>query len=253
MKKLFLVPIIFISNLANSQGISEFRKQIFVSDDADFLNYRLLYPQNFSTSKKYPLIIFLHGAGERGNDNDAQLVHGSSLFLKKSNREEFPAFVVFPQCPENGRWANSTDYRGDIKLLDEPGDQMKLVFGLLDMLKETLPVDQSRVYLSGLSMGGYGTLDAIMRRPNEFAAAMPICGGGDNSKANTISHIPIWIFHGVADSVVPVELSRTMYKALQQAGSNVKYSEYAGVDHNSWDNAFAEKDYLSWMFSQARK
>ncbi len=129
---------------------------------------------------------------------------------------------------------------------------MKLVFELFDMLKQTLPIDNSRIYLSGLSMGGYGTLDAIMRRPNEFAAAMPICGGGDTSKASTISHIPTWIFHGAVDSVVPVELSGSMYKALLEANGNVEYSEYEGVDHNSWENAFAEEEYLSWMFSQIK-
>ena len=177
----------------------------------------------------------------------------SGLFLEKSNRKKFSAFVIFPQCPEKSSWANTTDYRGpDIKLIDEPGEQMKLVFELLDMLKQTLPIDNSRIYLSGLSMGGYGTLDAIMRRPNEFAAAMPICGGGDTSKASTISHIPTWIFHGAVDSVVPVELSRSMYKVLLEANGNVKYSEYEGVDHNSWENAFAEEEYLSWMFNQIK-
>ena len=253
MKNALFIAI-FLPLALFGQDKSEFKKQVFVDDSSNYLNYRLLEPSNFSRTKNYPLVIFLHGAGERGNDNEAQLIHGSYLFLDKSNRQKFPAFVVFPQCPEENSWANLNDWKGpDIKMLEETGDQMKLVFGLLDMLKENLPIDETRIYLSGLSMGGYGTLDAIMRRPDEFAAALPICGGGDTSKAASISHIPTWIFHGAIDSVVPVELSRRMYKAIKEADGNVKYSEYEGVDHNSWDNAFAEEDYLSWMFSQRKE
>ena len=139
-----------------------------------------------------------------------------------------------------------------MRLNETPGKQMELLFGLLDELKETLPVDQSRIYLSGLSMGGFGTFDAIMRRPNEFAVAMPICGGGDITRADEIAHIPLWIFHGADDPVVPADLSREMDEALQKVGGNVRYTEYDGVSHDSWNNAFAEKDYLSWMFSQVR-
>jgi len=253
MKNIILIAI-FLPVILFAQDKSEFKKQVFVDDSSNYLNYRLLYPSNYSSSRNYPLVIFLHGSGERGNDNEAQLIHGSSLFLEKSNREKYPAFIVFPQMAKGSSWANLIDWKGpEIKLLEETSHHMKLLFGLLDMLKENLPIDETRIYLSGLSMGGYGTLDAIMRRPNEFAAALPICGGGDTSKAATISHIPTWIFHGAVDSVVPVELSRNMHKALQEAEGNVKYSEYEGVDHNSWDNAFVEEDYLSWMFRQRKE
>ncbi len=225
------------------------------------LNYRILYPSDYDVNKQYPLIVVLHGAGERGNDNSAQLVHGGKLFMDSVNRVKYPAFVIFPQCPTDDFWAK-------IKRENIPGDSLGkftfistgtfgtslgLVNKLIDSLAETPQIDTKKIYIGGLSMGGMGTFEMLWRKPNFFAAAFPICGGGDPQKVKLYAKdFPIWIFHGDKDEVVPVSHSRVMVNALKKAGAKVKYSEYEGVNHNSWDNAFAEPQLLEWLFNQEK-
>lgn len=217
------------------------------------LPYRMLAPAEPKAGATYPLVIVLHGAGERGTDNQKQLVHGGALFLDANNRRKFPAFVVFPQCPQDKRWVE-VDW-GDPKPHQQPKEPsvpMALLLDLLPSLITSLPIDPTRVYVMGLSMGGFGTWDIAARRPNGFAAAVPICGGADDSTAPLLAKLPVWAFHGALDSTVKVGRTRSMIAALKQAGGTPKYSELPGVQHNAWGAAFAEPDLLPWMFAQKR-
>lgn len=224
----------------------------------DTLPYRLLLPKNYDASKKYPLVLFLHGSGERGNDNEAQLTHGWKLFLQEAVRDSFPAVVVFPQCSAKSFWAavdakydSSTQKRTwNFPTDGEPSMAMRLLLQLIPQLQRDYKLDKNRLYVGGLSMGGMGTFELVRRLPKTFAAAWPICGGANPAIAKTISQPEWWIFHGLADPTVPVELSKNMADALAAAGATVRLKLYPGVGHNSWDNAFAEPDLMAWLFSK---
>ena len=215
----------------------------------------LLYRQHLAPGlppdAKIPLVIFLHGIGERGNDNQAQLKH-AVLDLITFADANGGAVVVAPQCPKNELWVN-TDFKALAHSMPaEPAAPMKLVLALIDSLTASLPVDPDRVYVTGLSLGGFGTWDIIQRRPKLFAAAIPVCGGGDTALASAIKHIPVWIFHGDADTEIKVSRARDMEAALKTAGGNVKYREYPGVGHDCWTPTYADPDVLKWMFGQRR-
>src|SRR5690606_36401614 len=178
------------------------------------------------------------GAGERGSDNEKQLVHGAGLFLDSMNRAKFPAFVIFPQCPQNDFWANMKvrDDKADslgrygIRSTEEAGPALSLVEKMIDSIATAQQVDTQQIYLGGLSMGGMGTYELLWRKPHFFAAAFPICGAGDPDKVELYAKkFPIWVFHGAADNVVPVSNSRLMVNALKKAGARVQYTEYPGV------------------------
>lgn len=224
------------------------------------LPYRILYPENYDKSKKYPLLLFLHGAGERGNDNEKQLIHGSKLFLNEANRKAFPAIIVIPQCPEDSFWASVKIDRSvqplkiNFDYTAEPMWPLVAANELVKKISNEEAVDKSRVYITGLSMGGMGTFESVYRYPELYAAALPICGGGDASHYDKrVKNTAFWIFHGADDAVVDVKLSREMLDKLKTLKVENKYSEYPGVNHNSWDNAFAEPAYLSWMFAHKRR
>jgi predicted peptidase len=214
------------------------------------LLYRLYTPKSASADHKLPLLLFLHGAGERGDDNTAQLKNCMKQFLKM--QEKYPAFIVAPQCPKGKKW-NEVEWLAASHVTPEkPSEPFATLIPLIDALKKDLPVDEKRLYLTGLSMGGYGTWDLLTRLPDTFAAAVPICGGGDEKRAPGMAKTPQWIFHGGADPVVKVERSRNMVEALKTAGAEPKYTEYPGVGHNSWDKAYAEADLWAWMFAQKK-
>lgn len=245
---------------AGAQDFNQYAKKEFVRDGNTLL-YRILLPLNYDAHKKYPLVVFLHGSGERGNDNEAQLVHGGSLFLQDSLRQNYPAIIIFPQCPKDSSWA-FIEHHFDtatkkmsfgFPFHPVPTVPAGLVKELMDSLVHAKAVDKNRIYIGGLSMGGFGTFNMLARYPRYFAAAIPICGGGDTLMAARFYKIPgIWIFHGDKDPAVNVENSRAYFRALERLHANVKYTEYPGVGHNSWDNAFAEKDLLHWLFSNKK-
>ncbi len=215
------------------------------------LPYRLRLPSNFDSKKgPYPLLIFLHGAGERGTDNRAQLVHGKPLMEQAADR--YGCLVVAPQCPPEKLWAGHHWSDENLSLTAQPSGPMRLLMKLIDQMETDYPIDSDRVYIMGLSMGGFGTWDAIQRYPERFAAAAPICGGGDPALVERIKNTPIWAFHGEIDSVVPVSRSRRMVDGLKKLGGKIRYSEYPGVYHGSWNNAFAEPELLDWMTGQKR-
>ena len=214
------------------------------------LLYRLYRPKEAEAGKKLPLLLFLHGAGERGNDNRKQLKNCVANLLKVLSAN--PCFLVAPQCPDGKRWVEVHwgDPRHDTP--EKPSDPMGLTIELLAALQKELPVDAKRVYVTGLSMGGFGTWDVLVRCPDLFAAAIPVCGGGDDRRAAGIAKVPQWIFHGDKDTAVPTARSRNMVEALKKAGGSPKYTEYPGVGHNCWDKAYAEAELFPWLFSQKR-
>ncbi|UKJ08959.1 prolyl oligopeptidase family serine peptidase [Solitalea lacus] len=254
-----LALFIFPSIPLQAQNLDLFLKKEFILKN-DTLKYRILLPENFDAAKKYPLILFLHGAGERGSDNEKQLVHGSKLFLSDSIRKQFPAIVIFPQCPENQFWSNvkikiTPDHREfTFQANGEPTTPLALVQKFMKNFIAQGNVDNKRIYIMGLSMGGMGTFELLWRNPKLFAAAIPICGGAHPATVKQYAkHTAVWIFHGADDPVVPVDFSRQMFEALKQAKAEAKYTEYPGIGHNSWDNTFAEPQLLSWLFTQSHK
>ncbi len=220
-------------------------------DKGDTLNYRQLYPDS-DTLRKYPLVIFLHGSGERGSDNEAQLKWGVMNFATDQNMMLHPALVIAPQCPEKMSWSNFSREKNstEMQLQSTPTKPMELLIGLIHQLIKTMPVDSNRIYITGLSMGGYGTYDAIERYPNLFAAAVPVCGGGDVSKATSIAHIPIWIVHGAEDPAVNPLYSLDMLQALTKAGAHPGFTQYPEVGHFSWLGAYSDPLIMEWLFRQ---
>jgi hypothetical protein len=411
---LAIALLMLTTQQTRAADLKDFEAREYKDADGNVLLYRIYKPKDYDPAKKYPLILFLHGAGERGNDNKAQ-VRDALYFAKDPFQKVQPSFVVAPQCPgarqafqiygtskrynqtynnyadSAGEWKSYTiplakltsgaksylsiinsapnrrpapnanaapapatpvtsEFRNiaigedgaapaplDLKKLNfdkkqgkgkatvsddgktltltgdlslkipleykvtdktmltfefrspkgaegaahaiamdsddffdyrwanmdwsakkggmgkEPSTPMRLTLEVLGKLQKEFSVDDKRLYLTGLSMGGYGTWDLLARYPDMFAAAVPVCGGGDESMAAKMKDVPIWCFHGGADPTVPTQRSRDMIKAIKDAGGNPKYTEYPGVGHNSWDKAYSDKDLPAWLFSQVKK
>ncbi|MEM8847336.1 MAG: alpha/beta hydrolase-fold protein [Bacteroidota bacterium] len=254
---LSLILILVLNFKTMAQDTSAYQKMTF-EKEGKVMPYRILLPQNFSPKTKYPLILVLHGSGERGNDNEIQLVHGSGLFLEQNIRNSYQAIVVFPQCAAESSWA-TVDVEGDFPDREfifyedaKATSDMVLLEGLIRHLKKEYKVDKSRMYVGGLSMGGMGTFELIRRNPKMFAAAFPICGGANPLISKRLKKPDWWVFHGDADNVVPEKYSAAMVETMGNQKINVKYTVYKGVGHNSWDNAFAESDLIPWLFSKSR-
>ena len=217
--------------------------------------YRLFIPANYDATKKYPLVLFLHGAGERGTDNVKQLTASQGAFLWSSdaNQKDHPCFIVAPQCPDNDQWVNTSWGLGSYSTTKIPiSKALKMVVNLLDTLKANYSLDTTSFFVTGLSMGGYGTWDIITRFPQMFRAAIPICGAADPGKAKLLVKMPIWCFHSADDNVVPVKGSREMVNAINEQGVNNRdnfYTEYTNAGHFAWVPAYSEPDLVSWLFN----
>lgn len=217
------------------------------------LPYRLLAPARPLPGRRYPLVLFLHGAGERGDDNRAQLAYLPAWLAEPAARESFPCYVLAPQCRAGKKWVE-VDWSAPESTPQRPAPSPDLL-GAIAALEETLAreaVDPDRIYLTGLSMGGYGAWDMAARLPDRFAALLPVCGGGDEATAAKIVGLPVWCFHGDADTAVPVGRSRAMIQALRAAGGDPRYSELAGVGHDAWTPAYRDRAVLEWLFEQRR-
>jgi predicted peptidase len=230
--------------------VSESRVFTATNNSNERMPYIVMKPSDWNAKKKYPLLVFLHGAGERGDDNQNQLKWGREWMEQAVT--QYQAVVVAPQCPGDCRWVEVDWGLPAHDMPVEMSRPMHLLFGLLPGIEKELSIDPARRYIGGLSMGGYGAWDALCRQPGYFAAGVPICGGADEKQAKAIARIPVWVFHGAADGVVPVIRAQHMVEALKKAGGIPKYSEYPGVDHFSWVNAFADPELLKWLFQQKR-
>lgn len=265
MKKVILLLILVLCiHTLKAQDFSAYKKELFIQG-ADTLRYRILFPENYDSKKLYPLLVYLHGAGFRGNDNEQQITGSSRYygagknFLTDSVRKKYPALVVFPQCPADSMWFNippgppydttvAFNHKMNTMALSTPERLVKL---LMDSLVDHKLADRKRIYLGGCSLGGFGTYDLVAHYPGYFAAAFPICGQGNTMLYPKVaSNVPVWIFHGSADDVINPWPDRSMIKALQQAGAkNAKYTEYPGLKHDIEASVFAEPGLFAWLFS----
>jgi predicted peptidase len=257
---LFIFFIILLPHLLVAQKNASFESGSFTLKN-DTLPYRILFPLDFDPSKKYPMVLVLHGAGERGNNNEDQLKYGARLFLTDSIRNKYPAIVIFPQCPAEGYWSTvkiETDSATrKLKFIFQhdapPTRAMLLLLGLLDEFLDKPFIDKHHVFVGGLSMGGMGTFEIIGRKPNIFAAAFAICGGDNTLNVKKYAKkVPLWVFHGEKDSVVPYTHSESIVAAIKEAGGEPRYSLYMHDDHDCWDDAFKEPDFMSWLFSHSK-
>ena len=243
-----------LSALAHGPQINEeYAKHVFVDSLDNSIPYRMLSPSEIESDKKYPLVLFLHGSGERGDDNEKQLSHGASVFSNPVNSDKYPAFVVFPQCKEK-YWTDKIDERFFMPGSPVPPESRteKTLMELIENLIENNPIDRDRIYIVGISMGGIATYDLVCRYPDIFTAAVPICGAVNPERLLEAKNVGFMIFHGEEDEEVPSYCSREAYKALNSIGANVEYTEFAGIGHDCWSSAFNHPTLLSWLFSQRK-
>jgi predicted peptidase len=240
----------------SAKKTSDFEKRIFVGSSGKELQYRLLKPEGYDSASgtAYPLVIFLHGIGERGADNEAQLRHGVKEFGKPEMRKKHPCFVVSPQCPLKEFWSKIERKGKDLIVVrpEEPTEPTGLVLELMDALPKEFHIDPNRVYITGVSMGGFGTWDILGRRAERIAAAIPICGGGFLETAPAFARVPLWVFHGTLDPLVKPEMSRHMVEAIRKAGGMPGFTEYPGVGHDCWTMTYRDPDVLDWLFAQKK-
>ena len=258
MRNSFIFIFLIISAFsACAQTLDEYKAETYIQGK-DTLLYRVLMPVNFNPEMEYPVVFVLHGSGERGNDNQAQLTYGSKLFLDSAVRKKFPAIIVFPQCPTNSYWSNvdisSVNGKRTFRFVKggKPTSAMRSLMGLVENFEDKTYTDDDRFYVGGLSMGGMGTFEILRRMKGEFAAAFPICGGDNLNNVNKYKNIPLWVFHGAKDDIVPPEHSQLIVDALKTKSADVKLTLYPEANHNSWDQAFAEPQLLPWLFSHRR-
>lgn len=242
MRTFFIALFVLFSAsmFAHSQETTPtgFLNKSITFEEKSFL-YVVYVPRDFKKEKKLPVILFLHGAGERGGDGLKQSQVGIGTAIR-SNPDRWNAIVVMPQCPTGQSWSGKT---------------AEAALKALDTTVEEYNGDKDRLYLTGLSMGGFGSWEISTKYPDKFAAVVPICGGAAdvNATASQVKKLPIWVFHGDMDFAVRVDLSRNVVKAIKDAGSElIKYTEYAGVGHNSWDKAYDDKEMVAWLFAQKR-
>ena len=240
-----------------------FTKHVYCNPKGEQMPYRLFAPAGLQPNRTYPLVVFLHGSSGGGTDNARQLqganIFGALVWTLPENQKRHPAFVLAPQTDEN--WActifdpeNPPQTIADIRFCRPEilGVAARLAFEVVDSLLETLPIDRTRVYVTGHSMGGAGTWHMIAHRPRFFAAAVPVCGHPLPATARLVKDVPIWNFHGTDDDVEPVETSRAMIEALRTAGGRPRHTEYAGVGHNVFMWAYTEPAVVEWLFAQKR-
>jgi predicted peptidase len=239
-----LVILCAVVPLTANDAVDGFVARIYKNNHRETMPYRLFIPAGYDKSKKYPIVIWLHGAGGAGNDNLLQIsgdqIPGTRLWTKQENQMRYPAFELVPQSTGGWAGANGT------KLSDEE----RLVVEILESLRSEFNIDSKRIYIAGQSNGGFGTWDMISKRPDLFAAAIPLCGGGNQILASNLISMPIWAFHGDQDSVIPVSYSRDMIAAIKKLGGVPRYTEYKGIDHDVWIPAFKEPGLVDWLFAQ---
>jgi predicted peptidase len=247
-----MIPLRTMIGLAADDYRGRYEACQHVDADGAKLLYRLLKPTQYDSQVKYPLVLFLHGAGERGDDNIRQLVHGMNDFASDETMAKYPCFVVAPQCPKEQKWVDVNWSATGHAMPARAADPLRLTMEAIAALEKQFSIDPARIYVTGLSMGGYGSWDAIARYPDRFAAAAPICGGGDPAQAGRFAQLPVWAFHGGKDGVVKPQRSREMVEAIKAAGGTPKYTEYPDAGHDSWTATYKDPEFFAWLFAQRR-
>ncbi len=248
------VLITFCLIIFSCQQTEILPKYKIFNHEEQFLNYRILYPKDFDKSKTYPLTLFLHGIGERGDDNETQLKYVDMVFLNQDYLKNHESVVIFPQAPLDDNWSSRILTDNEIRQVflenEKPTKSLQLVIKLMDSVVKEDFIDNKRVYLSGLSNGAMGSFELLKHRPNMFASAVLICGGGNPEWAKEFSKTTqVWVAHGSDDDVVLPELSINMVKAIIKYGGSPKFTLYENVNHDSWFNVFNDPNYLNWLFS----
>jgi len=246
---------ILLTAAASARGVDmleRFQSRIYKSKKYSSLPYRLLVPVNYNKGKKYPLVLFFHGVGERGTDNMKQLYCGLDIFANENRMKRYPCFVVAPQCPSDTKWAD-VEWKAERHTMKKyPTPPLAMSIELVRELQKEFSIDSERLYVTGYSMGGFGTWEAIQRWPDLFAAAVPVCGGGDETLAPRLVNIPIWAFHGALDNLVKASRSRNMINAIVKTGGMPRYSEYTLVTHLSWNYTYTDEVMFTWLFRQKK-
>ena len=224
--------------------------KVWTSANGETLPYRLYIPAKPEAGRKYPLMIHMHGAGSMGSDNVKQLNTGGSDFLSWMTRRGEECVFLAPQSP--GRWVGVNWGTREHRMQETPTRHLRMAMEIVEDAMKRYPVDRSRVYVMGISMGGYAAWELLQRRPEWFAAALPCCGGGDVTLAERMKDIAIWTFHGEVDTVVPVYRSRSMVEALKRVGGNITYREYPKTNHNAWTPTFTDDAVFDWLWKQKR-
>jgi predicted peptidase len=234
--------------------VVKFEAKRFRASDGMEMPYRFLEPvKDLDPNEPFPLMIVLHGVKEAGKDNSSQLRNGvEEMFTNKQNRAKFPCYVLVPQCPASALWVNVNWTKPRHVMTPEPAESMRLLIELIDSVRKEVSVDSNRIYVMGTSIGGFGVWDILCRKPDLFAAGVPVGGGGDETRVADIATIPIWAFHGDSDRMVPPERTRRMIAAVRSAGGDPKYTEFPGVGQTAWAEAIKDPALLEWVFSQNR-
>jgi predicted peptidase len=241
MRRVIASLLLLLAPLSHAQNaVDGFLARTFAGTNGTAIPYRLFVPDAAARDRPLPVILYLHGSGGAGTDNLKQISAGSRrstrVWTSRPMQKQYPSFVIAPQIPGGNEWSAYT----------------ALVIELLANLSGEFAIDADRIYLVGQSLGGYGTWDLITKRPDLFAAAIPLCGGGDPDQISAARQVAVWAFHGADDDVVPVERSRELVRALRAAGGRAKYTEYLGVGHEVWTRAFTEPQLPDWLFAQRR-
>ena len=253
-KLIYIVLPFFVFSCIDVKIVPNYEK---FSSEIGELNYRILYPKNFDESKNYPLTLFLHGIGERGDDNELQLKYIDKVFLNTKNYYDFTSLVIFPQAPLNDNWSSRILIENEIRQVfpkdAKPTNSLQLVIKLMDSMVREDFIDNKRVYLSGLSNGAMGSFELLKNRPNMFASAVLICGGGDPKWAKDFAKTtPVWVAHGAKDKDVHPIFSIKMVESIIKEGGSPKFTLYEDVYHDSWNNVFEDPVYLEWLFSHTK-
>jgi predicted peptidase len=256
--------VLLVSIAATRAGfavtVDDFDARSFTDSGGMTLPYRLFAPRDVDPARRYPLVVFLHGNGQRGEDNRRHVMEGALLWARPEHQATHPAFVLAPQAPGNDGWGRPEGYADY-----PPSSPIGALLELLDKVERELPIDPDRIYLTGMSAGGHGSLRAMRLQPHRFAAAILVCPAGEPGRYPDIppaeeglgvvvgiEHVPMWFFHGTADDVVPISLTRERVAALRAAGGSPRLTEYEGVKHDAWVRAYADPDIVEWLFSQRR-
>ncbi|MBK1882321.1 dienelactone hydrolase family protein [Luteolibacter pohnpeiensis] len=246
------IGLLLITTMISQVKAEELKAEVWKAPNDATVPYRWHEPESLAPGKLYPLVLFLHGAGEKGDDNQAQLKHGVMAILREAAKINEPCYLIAPQCPKQGYWA---PYNSETKkLAEEDGLYKRLdaAWALVEKFEKQYPVDPDRIYVTGISMGGFGTWGLLGREGKHIAAAVPICGGGNPDIAKKFKNVPIWTFHGEADPTVSVDLTRQMVAALEKAGGKPKVTYYPGVGHDSWTQTYDNPEVTKWLFEQKK-
>lgn len=238
MSQIFALLILLTATIAESQVSAKYRSN-YKQQYYQSLRYGFFKPAQNNPGQLYPLIVYLHGSRDT--------VSRDMMWYDEEMQKKHPAFVITPKCIQSNQGWGNTWQEGHT-------EATRKTLALIDSLVKTNPIDRKRIYLYGISMGGFGVFSILAKEQGKFAAAYAICGGSEARAAGKLLSTPLWIFHGAIDDIVPVHLSRDVYnEMIRLGGQRVKYTEYPGVKHNSWENASKEKELPDWLFAQKLK